>query len=221
MFYLSSGFAAGSWFRTGFLDDKTSPFVLGKWGHQLCPRDWVWPYLYCTVKGLRDGMGPQNETRTQWSLGLKFGLHLLLMYLQVLLAKIRSSALQPFAVLCCLFYHYPWHASPEADIPWSCMRNVENIHTQNIIGITSYFFYPSPSVRTLKSQFSCPHRVLFFWACFLLKGTFLWEFHFHLCVCSVQWLYWPHKEGWFFFSGVPSRGSSEAWFDLEREKGSR
>lgn len=99
------------------------------------------------------------------------------------------------------------------------MANVENSHTPNIMGITNYFFYTSPSVRTLKSQFSCPHTVLFFSACFQLKGTFSQIFT-SICVSALCSDFIDYiKNDDFFFPVLPSRDSFEALFDLEREKG--
>lgn len=130
-------------------------------------------------EGLMDGMGPRNKTLTvvTWAAAWP------LVFADVP-AGVTGQNLLFTSVLCCFFYHYPWHASPEANIPWRWVRNVENIHTQNIMAITNDFFYTSPSVRTLKSHFSCPRRVLFFWASFQLKGTFCGNFT-SICVSAL------------------------------------
>lgn len=167
IFYLSSRFAVASWFRNGLMSGEIDlqlclvtreiHYNVSTWLELILTGD----YLYCVVEGMIDGIGPQNKTHTEVSLGLISGHHFLIMYIQALLA---SSLV--FSSLAVLLYCAALSTPSLACKSWEqhtlkSVREMLKIFTdKTVLALQIFFFNTSPSVKTFKKSIFHP-RVIF------------------------------------------------------------
>lgn len=146
VFHLSSRFAVASWFRNGLMGDETNLhlcLVTGEVHYNVS----MWldliltgEYLYSVVEGMIDGVGPQNKMHMEVSLGLISGHYFLIMYMWALSANSLVFSCGAVLLYCALLSTtITGMQVPRATYLGVSTRNVENIHSQNIIGIANYF----------------------------------------------------------------------------------